>query len=142
MVHIKPVGDGEKALEYMGKYLFRVAITNNRIIKLENGKVTFRYTDSKTEKTKIVTLEVLEFIRRFLQHVLPQNFIKVRYYGYLAGASRKKLAKLRKMFYLDAIPENKQEKDHQLLKTLLCPICGSVLEWVEKLPKGLKDHVP
>ena len=103
VVHIKPVGNGEKALEYMGRYLFRVAISNNRILKLENGKVTFRYTDSKTGKTKIVILEVLEFIRRFLQHVLPHNFMKMRYYGFLAAASKKKLAKLRKMLYLDLI---------------------------------------
>ncbi len=150
VVHIKPVGNGEKALEYMGRYLFRVAISQNRILKLENGKVTFRYTDSKTGKTKIVILEALEFIRRFLQHVLPHNFMKVRYYGFLTAASKKKLAKLRKMLYLDSIPANEPENDQQLPKVLLCPICGSQLQWVEKFPKGLhravskgfKDHVP
>jgi hypothetical protein len=150
VVHIKPVGNGEKALEYMGRYLFRVAISNNRILKLEtcpersrrNGKVIFRYTDSKSGKIKIVSLEVLEFIRRFLQHVLPHNFMKMRYYGFLAAASKKKLIKLRKMLYLDSIPENEPENDQQLPKVLLCPICGSPLQWVEKLQKGFKDHVP
>jgi hypothetical protein len=150
VVHIKPVGDGQKALEYMGRYLFRVAITNNRIIKLENHKVTFRYTDSKTGKMKIVSLHALEFIRRFLQHVLPHNFMKVRYYGYLAAAAKNKLSKLRKMLYLDPIPENEQKNDQQLPKALLCPTCGSPLQWVEKLvnpptgglPKGFNDHVP
>jgi hypothetical protein len=142
VVHVKPVGNGEKALEYMGQYLFRVAISNNRILKLENAKVTFRYTDSKTGKTKIVTLETLEFIRRFLQHVLPHNFMKLRYYGFLAAASKKKLAKLRKMLYVDSIPFNEQENIIQFPKILLCPICGSPLQWVEKLPKGFKDHVP
>jgi hypothetical protein len=137
VVHIKAVGDGEQALEYMGRYFFRVAITNNRIIKLENDKVTFNYTDSKTGKIKIVTLDTLEFIRKFLQHVLPQNFIKIRYYGFLAPAAKKKLIKLRKMLYLDAITENKKKNDQQLAKTLLCPNCGSPLQWVEKLPKGL-----
>jgi hypothetical protein len=158
VVHIKPVGNGEKALEYMGRYLFRVAISNNRILKLEtcpernrrNGKVIFRYTDSKSGKIKIVSLEVLEFIRRFLQHVLPHNFMKMRYYGFLAAASKKKLIKLRKMLYIDLIPENEPENDQKLPKVLLCPICGSPLLWVEKFPKGLhravskgfKDHVP
>ena len=142
VVHIKPVGNGEKALEYMGRYLFRVAISNNRILKLENGKVTFRYTDSKTRKIKIVILQVLEFLRRFLQHVLPHNFMKVRYYGFLAAASKKKLAKLRRRLYLDSIPANEQENDQQLPKVLLCPICGSPLQWVEKLTKGFTDHVP
>lgn len=142
VVHIKPVGNGEKALEYMGRYLFRVAISNNRILKLEKSKVTFRYTDSKTGKTKTVTLDVREFIRRFLQHVLPHNFMKIRYYGYLAAAAKMKLIKLRKILYLDSIPENELENDQQLPKVLLCPICGGPLQWVEKLPKGFKDHVP
>lgn len=142
VVHIKAVGDGQKAIEYMGRYLFRVAISNNRILKLENGKVTFRYTDYKSGHTKIVTLEALEFIRRFLQHVLPHNFMKVRYYGFLAAASKKKLSKLRKMLFLDLIPENKPEDNLQLPKTLLCPICASPLQWVERLPKGSNDHGP
>jgi len=71
VVHIKPVGSGDKALEYMGRYLFRVAISNNRIIRLHNAKVTFRYTDYKSGKNRIVTVDAFEFIRRFLQHVLP-----------------------------------------------------------------------
>jgi hypothetical protein len=142
VVHIKPVGSGEKALEYMGRYLFRVAISSNRIIKLTNGKVTFRYTDSKTGKTKIVTLEALEFIRRFLQHVLPNNFMKVRYYGYLSAASRKKLVKLRKMLYLDSIPAKLKNTYPALVKVPLCPVCGSVLQWIKKLPVGLNDRVP
>jgi hypothetical protein len=154
VVHIKAAGDGEQAMEYMGRYLFRVAISNNRIIKLKNGKVTFRYTDSKTGKTKIVTLDALEFIRRFLQHVLPHNFMKVRYYGYLAAAAKKKLASLRKLLFVDSLPEKNEQ---QIPKPLLCPTCGSPLQWVETLPKGLsraeskgfsklttmwKDHVP
>jgi hypothetical protein len=142
VVHIKPVGNGEKALEYMGRYLFRVAISNNRILKFENGKVTFFYTDNKEGKTKIIVLPALEFIRRFLQHVLPHNFIKVRYYGYLAAASRMKLTKLRKMLWLDPVTKNKRDKVLIMAKTLHCPKCGSVLEWVEKLPKRFNDHVP
>jgi len=134
VVHIKSVGDGDCAMEYMGRYLFRVAITNNRIIKFEDGKVTFRYKNRETGKTKIVTLEALEFIRRFLQHVLPHNFMKVRYYGYLAAAAKKKLAKLKKMLFVDLLPEKNEQ---QVPKILLCPICGSPLQWVETLPKGL-----
>lgn len=136
VVHIKPVGDGNSAMEYMGRYLFRVAITNNRIIKLESGKVIFRYTDSKTGKTRIVTLDALEFIRRFLQHVLPHNFMKVRYYGYLAAASKKKLSKLRKMLFVDQVPIDEQKEKQLLPQKLKCPICGTPLQWVETLPKN------
>jgi len=136
VVHIKPVGNGQKALEYMGRYLFRIAISNNRILKLSDGKVTFRYTDYKSGKTKIVTLEASEFIRRFLQHVLPHNFMKVRYYGFLAAAARKKFNTLRKMLFMSALSDHKPENP----KPLLCPICGSVLQWVDKLPKEFRDH--
>lgn len=137
VVHIKPVGNGESAMEYMGRYLFRVAITNNRIIKFADGKVTFCYKDSKSEKTKIVKLEALEFIRKFLQHVLPHNFMKVRYYGFLASASKKKMAALRKMLFIDAVCVNENKEQKQIHKMLKCPICGSPLQWVETLPKNL-----
>jgi hypothetical protein len=136
VVHIKPVGSGDKALEYMGRYMFRVAISNNRILKLHNGKVTFRYTDYKTAKTKIVTLNVLEFIRRFLQHVLPHQFMKVRYYGLLAAASGSKLARLRKLLYLDGIPKSAAKENESSVNVLLCPVCGSTLSWIKTLPKG------
>jgi hypothetical protein len=136
VVHIKAVGSGEKALEYMGRYLFRVAISNNRIVKLHNGRVTFRYTDYKTGKTKIVTLDALDFIRRFLQHVLPHQFMKVRYYGFMAAASGKKMLRIRKILYLDGIPKNPAKENEPTVKMLLCPLCGSALSWIKTLPKG------
>lgn len=136
VVHIKAVGDGEKAIEYMGRYLFRVAISNNRILKLQNGKVTFRYTDYKSGKNKIVTLDALEFIRRLLTHVLPHHFMKVRYYGFLAVASRKKFKTLLELLFMDEqnIRSPKSEQASQI--TRLCPNCGSVLQWVQKLEPG------
>lgn len=150
VVHIKPVGNGENAIKYMGQYLFRVAISNNRILKLKDGMVTFKYVDSKTGKTKIVTLDALEFIRRFLQHVLPHKFMKVRYYGFLASASKKKLTKLKKMLYLDSLSENQQDDSNKQKKIRLCPICASQLRWICDIPKGMSiewlkgidDNVP
>lgn len=141
VVHIKAVGDGQKALEYMGRYLFRVAISNNRIIKVENGKVTFRYTDYKTGKSKLVTLDALEFIRRFLQHVLPHNFMKVRYYGFLAAASRNKLAKLKKLLFVDEQNTVETPPRQADVKMLLCPLCGNQLTWIRSLPVGA-EHDP
>ena len=144
VVHIKPVGNGEKALEYMGRYLFRVAISNSRILKMENDKVTFRYTDSKTGKGKIVTLPALEFIRRFLQHVLPHQFMKVRYFGILAAAAANSLNKLRKMLFMEPIQKNKQQRqsDEKAYPTLLCPLCGQPLRWVAEIPKGFFENGP
>lgn len=104
--------------------------------------MVFRYTDNKTGKARTVTVGALEFIRRFLQHVLPHNFMKVRYYGFLAAASRKKLTKLRKMLYLDAIPKGGPETVQASAKVFLCPVCGSQMQWVEKLPKGMPRALP
>jgi hypothetical protein len=95
VVHSKPVGNGLGAVKYLAPYVFRVAISNNRILKLEHDKVTFRYRASDTGKLKVCVLPAGEFIRRFLQHVLPKGFVKVRYYGFFSPGLRKRLAALR-----------------------------------------------
>jgi hypothetical protein len=95
VVHCQPMGKGLGAFKYLAPYIFRVAISNNRILKLTSGKVTFRYRTSDTGKLKTCTLPAEEFIRRFLQHVLPRGFVKVRYYGFLAPGCRQRLAALR-----------------------------------------------
>jgi hypothetical protein len=76
-VHCQPVGNGLTALKYLAPYIFRVPISNRRILKLTDGKVTFRYRASDTGKLRICTLPAEEFIRRFLQHVLPKGFVKM-----------------------------------------------------------------
>ena len=78
VVHCKAVGDGASALKYLAPYIFRVAISNKRIVKMSNTNVFFRYRTTKTGKTKIRTVSAEELIRRFLQHVLPKGFVKVR----------------------------------------------------------------
>ena len=95
VVHSEPVGSGLQAFQYLAPYIFRVALSNNRLRKLENGSVTFSYKDSATDQLKCCTLSAQEFIRRFLQHVLPNRFIKVRYYGLLSPAHRHLLHKAR-----------------------------------------------
>jgi hypothetical protein len=95
VVHCKAVGNGETAFKYLAPYIFRVAISNSRILKVENDHVTFRYRASDTGQAKLCTLAVEEFIHRFLQHVLPKGFVKVRYYGFLSVSQRAQLATLR-----------------------------------------------
>jgi hypothetical protein len=79
-------------LKYLTPYIFRVAISNNRIVKITNQQVAFRYKPTDTGKIKTCTLSVEEFIRRFLQHVLPRGFVKVRYYGFFSPGLRARLA--------------------------------------------------
>ena len=76
VVNSIPVGNGCHAMKYLAQYVFRVAISNNRIIKHQGGFVTFKYKDSKTKVHKFMKLTTEEFIRRFLQHVLPKGFVK------------------------------------------------------------------
>jgi hypothetical protein len=89
VVHCKPAVQGtEKVLEYLGRYIHRIAITNSRILSIDDGQVTFRYRDSRTAQMRTITLNANEFIRRFLQHVLPSGVHKVRYYGLWSPSHR------------------------------------------------------
>ena len=78
-----------KVIEYLGRYTHRVAISNSRLIAFENGKVKFRYKDYRDNKRKVTEISAMEFIRRFVQHILPNNFYKIRYFGLLANKNRK-----------------------------------------------------
>lgn len=91
VVYCKPPFNGvEGVFEYLSRYTHRIAISNNRILKIENGEVSFLWRDySDGDKVKIMTLYALEFIRRFLLHILPGGFVKVRYYGLIANRNRK-----------------------------------------------------
>lgn len=89
-VHIeKPMSDINGVVKYIGKYTNWVVISNTRITSVENGKVAFRYKDRKRLVSKIIRLDTLEFIRRFMLHILPDNFYKIRYYGIMALANSK-----------------------------------------------------
>jgi hypothetical protein len=95
VVHCQPVGNGLQAFKYLAPYIFRVALSNGRLVSCENNRVTFRYRDSNTGQPKLCILEAEEFIHRFLQHILPQGFVKVRYYGWLSPGCRPLLALIR-----------------------------------------------
>ena len=96
VVHCKPVGCGRQALKYLAPYIFRVAIGNKRIQKFENDQVTFRYKASDTGQERRCTLSAEDFIHRFLQHVLPKGFVKVRYFGFFSSGVRKRLVALKR----------------------------------------------
>jgi hypothetical protein len=96
VVYCKPAVQGTcTVLKYLARYIHRVAITNSRIISIDNGNVTFRYKDSKSGAyIKTMTVSDEEFIRRFLQHALPAGIHKVRYYGLWSPSNRKKLLEI------------------------------------------------
>ena len=95
VVYAKPVIQGpDQVLQYLGRYVHRIALTNSRILAIDNGQVTFRYQKSGDTQWKTMTLSAMEFIRRFLQHVLPRGVHKVRYYGLWSPTNRKLLGQL------------------------------------------------
>jgi hypothetical protein len=138
VVHSEPVGSGAQAFQYLAPYIFRVAISNNRIRKLEQGNVTFSYKESATDQLKRCTVTAQEFIRRFLQHVLPPRFIKVRYYGLLSPAQRQLLQKARQLLRTTSSKLNSEDvKPTEPLEVLLCPHCRLPLTLLGPLaPRG------
>ena len=88
--HIKETFKGAKnVIEYLGRYTHRIAISNSRIVKITDKGITFKVKDYKTEKNELLTLHPVEFIRRFLMHVLPKGFTKIRHYGILSNRTKK-----------------------------------------------------
>lgn len=87
----RPFAGPEQVLEYLGRYTHRVAISNNRLISIDNDQVAFSYRDRKSNnEKKTMTLNADEFIRRFFLHVLPKGFMKIRYFGFLSNIKKKK----------------------------------------------------
>lgn len=126
-----PFKDASCVVEYLGRYTHRVAISNNRILGIENGKVSFKWRDYKNGSAwKTMTVSAEEFIRRFLMHILPPGFMKIRHYGLLGN--RNKNAKLKLCKQLTHTPIVSKEKASTLdliLKIMgkdiaKCPACG------------------
>jgi hypothetical protein len=125
----KPFGGPEHVLQYLARYTHRVAISNHRLISMEDGKVTFRWKDyAHGGKKRKMTLTAEEFIRRFLLHVLPKGLVRIRHYGWMANRRRRKCAALcRALLGVDP-PSPTSNGD---LPVRRCPSCGGTIEIVE-----------
>jgi hypothetical protein len=139
VVHCKAVGNGQTALQYLAPYVYRVAISNRRLIKIvntgrmESSQITFQYRASDTAQLKLCTLSAEKFIHRFLQHVLPRGFVKVRYFGFFGASVRPRLLALQQR--LEHIPPIENAKPLPSIDsdqipsdvshpTWPCPKCG------------------
>jgi hypothetical protein len=100
-VHLRHAGDGEHSAEYLSRYVHRVALTNDRIEAFDHGRVTFRYVCSRTHQTRRLTLPAQTFIARFLQHVLPKGFAKIRAYGLFRPAATHRRERARQLLQQD-----------------------------------------
>lgn len=151
VVYCKPPFDGaEGVLQYLGRYTHRIAISNNRILTFNNGTVTFRWRDySDGSEQKTMALKVDEFIRRYLLHVLPNRYVRIRHFGLLANRRRKDNITLCRELLGTCIPTTKEKEtwQEQLLRicgidVTTCPVCrkGRMFRVDELLPS--RCHSP
>ena len=151
VVYCKPPFDGaEGVLQYLGRYTHRIAISNNRILTFNNGTVTFRWRDySDGSEQKTMALKVDEFIRRYLLHVLPNRYVRIRHFGLLANRRRKDNITLCRELLGTCIPMTKEKEtwQEQLLRicgidVTTCPVCrkGRMFRVDELLPS--RCHSP
>jgi hypothetical protein len=127
-----PFGGPQQVLKYLGRYTHRVAISNQRLLALEDGQVTFAWKDYRDGQQKKMTISADEFIRRFLIHSLPQGFQRIRYYGFLANCHRAAKLELCRCCLAvpasDLLPPSTDYRDFYLALTgrdpRRCPQCG------------------
>jgi Putative transposase/Transposase zinc-binding domain len=145
----RPFGGPEQVLRYLARYTHRVAISNRRLVALDDKGVTFKWKDYRLEgpeRYQLMTLEPHEFIRRFLMHVLPQGFHRIRYYGLLASAVRAhNIARARELLALpwlpiDAIKAATTKPDEPKLPEHPCPCCGGRMIIIETFERGCQPR--
>ncbi len=139
----KPFASPDSVLDYLGRYIHRVALSNNRICSVHNSEVTFTYRDRKNQnQLKLMKLKAHQFIRRFLLHVIPKGLMRVRHFGFLANNSKERLSKCRQLLgLLPALPKPPQRSTHELMLALTgidltrCPRCrNGTLVFLAQLP--------
>jgi len=129
VVFVKPpFGGPEQVLKYLARYTHRVAISNRRLLSMEDGRVTFAYKDyADGNQSKVMTLEATEFIRRFLLHILPRGFVRIRQFGFLANRARGKKLALCRLLLGASAPAKTAATDHgkeiEEQDDRLCPAC-------------------
>lgn len=148
VTHVQQIGRGDHAVRYLAQYIFRVALTNDRIEHLSAKHVTFRYTHAKTGELRRESLSIDAFLTRFLQHTLPQGFTKVRWSGLLSPGNRSALERARAILETNAaatrltaaneVTETRDEcaDNASTDNAFTCPACNSgILTLIERIPR-------
>jgi hypothetical protein len=143
----RPFGGPEAVLAYLSRYTHRVAISNSRLIAFDGKAVTFKWKDYRAkghDRAKIMTLASDEFIRRFLIHVLPRGFHRIRHYGLFASAGRaENIAQARELLYVPKLQSNPTDADTVDESSTLahpCPCCGGHMIIIETFKRGSTPH--
>ena len=141
----RPFGGAEHVVHYLARYTHRVAISSHRLLSLEDHSVTFRWRDSRHyNKQRQMTLSVHEFLRRFLLHVLPIGFVRIRYFGFFAHRKRKELLPLCVRLLGDSKPQVSSPVPAVAERPLwTCPVCGGPMQVIERLtPLQIRLRAP
>jgi Putative transposase/Transposase zinc-binding domain len=148
VVHSQQAGRGDKVLQYLARYVFRIAIANSRLESIQDGKVRFRYTDNRSHQIRHVTLSAIEFIHRFLEHVLPRGATKVRYYGIFSPSCQFQLERARQWLPPNPAPSPTNssppiaDPENQIAPRRHCPLCRiGLLVLFQTLP-AQRSHSP
>src|SRR5208337_4677323 len=131
----RPFGDAEQAVRYLGRYTHRVAISNHRLVSLVDQQVTFRWRDrAHNNQEKLLPLSLDEFLRRFLLHLLPKGFVRIRYFGFLANRRRATLLPLCfQLLPANPAPSSPCPASPQPPSSWSCPLCGGPMIIIERL---------
>jgi hypothetical protein len=139
VVYAKPAfGGPSQVLRYLGRYTHRIAISNHRILSFDGQRVTFRWNDyAHGGKRRIMTLDATEFLRRFFLHVLPNSFVRIRHYGFLANRFRTShLALCRRLLPASVAPSPAAHADAAVPSNWKCPRCGGAMIVTERLTQA------
>ena len=132
VVDVQPAGSGETAIKYLSAYVHRTALGSQRILQDQDGQVTFKYKDNEDQRWRRLSVSACEFLRRFLQHVLPAGLQRVRYYGWLSAAAQAKWRRILSLLNWIVPPAQPAIPRPQAL----CADCGSQLFWVGTFIRG------
>lgn len=142
VTHSKYVGKGDSALKYLSQYVYKTAISNTRILSCENNKVKFSYINSESKKYEVITLDLVEFIRRFLDHVLPKRFKKVRHYGFNSPKAKELFNSIKKILPSKEKKIKYEEKEINNFFTIdktICPHCNNKMIWMGKIDRRARS---
>jgi hypothetical protein len=136
VVDVQPVGSGQSALKYLAGYVYRTALGAQRIVRDDAHGITFTYRDSQDGQSKLTTVRAHEFLRRFLQHVPPEGFQRVRHFGWLSPAAKRRWQRIHTLLdwraaQLPPVPPRPPP---------LCPSCNKPMQRIGRLPRAPPNH--
>lgn len=140
----RPFRGPQHVIQYLARYTHRVAISNGRLISVQEGQVTFRWRDSADgNRQKLMTIDAVEFIRRFLLHVLPRGFVKIRHFGFLANRNRREALALCRTLFRETGQQHAAADLQLPAPERKCPACRiGIVRVIERIPAAASTHRP